>query len=81
MRIDQFLNAVNLVKNRALAQDMIRTKVIYINDIVAKNAKHIAVGDTITMRYLDHTKAYKIIALPQTKHTKKSDQSLYVKLI
>ena len=81
MRIDQFLNATNLVKSRQIAGDMIKTGVVYINNHTAKSSKHIQVGDTIKMVYLDYIKEYQIIALPTTKHTKKSDQELYVRVI
>ncbi|MBV5334319.1 MAG: RNA-binding S4 domain-containing protein, partial [Sulfuricurvum sp.] len=49
MRIDKFLNAVNLTKRRAVAQDMIGEGVVYINDKAVKPAKNVTVGDIITL--------------------------------
>jgi len=81
MRIDQFLNAVNIVKSRQVAKDMCEHKTIFINDVVAKGSKTIQEGDVIKMVYLEYEKSYKILSLPATKHTKKSEQDLYVKEI
>ncbi|MDD4885248.1 S4 domain-containing protein, partial [Sulfuricurvum sp.] len=47
MRIDKFLNAVNLTKRRAVAQDMIGECVVYINDKAVKASKNVAIGDII----------------------------------
>ena len=41
MRIDKFLNAVNITKRRAIAEDMLKQKVVYINNIQVKKAKEL----------------------------------------
>lgn len=79
MRIDKFLNAVNLTKRRAVAQDMIAEGVVYINGKAVKPAKNVAVGDIITLVYLDKQMRYEVLALPTVKSTPKSAQNLYVK--
>ena len=79
MRIDQFLNAINIVKSRSVAKDMIDNKVIFINDKVAKGSKEVQEGDIIKIQYLEDTKSYKIIQIPSAKTTKKSDQDKYIK--
>jgi ribosomal 50S subunit-recycling heat shock protein len=79
MRIDQFLNAINIVKSRSVAKDMIDNKVIFINDKVAKGSKEVQEGDIIKIQYLEDTKSYKIIQIPSSKTTKKSDQDKYIK--
>ncbi|HZF71358.1 RNA-binding S4 domain-containing protein [Sulfuricurvum sp.] len=79
MRIDKFLNAVNLTKRRAVAQDMIGEGVVYINDKAVKPAKNVAVGDIITLVYLDKQMRYEVLAIPTIKSTPKSQQNLYVK--
>lgn len=81
MRIDQFINAVNIVKSRKIAKDMIEHKTIFINDNLAKGSKTVQVGEIIKIVYLDYEKKYEILKLPTTRHTKKSDQDLYVKEI
>jgi ribosome-associated heat shock protein Hsp15 len=79
LRIDKFLNAVNLTKRRAVAQDMIGEGVVYINDKSVKPAKNVAVGDIITLVYLEKQMRYEVLAIPSIKSTPKSQQNLYVK--
>lgn len=79
MRIDKFLNAVNLTKRRAVAQDMIEEGVVYINDKAVKASKNVAVGDIITLVYLEKRMRYEVLAIPTVKSTPKLAQNLYVK--
>jgi ribosomal 50S subunit-recycling heat shock protein len=79
LRIDKFLNAVNLTKRRAVAQDMISEGVVYINDKAVKPSKNVAVGDIITLVYLEKQMRYEVLAIPTIKSTPKSQQHLYVK--
>ncbi len=81
VRIDKFLNSVNLTKRRSIAQDMLAEGVVYINDKQVKPAKNIAIGDIITLVYLNSTKKYEVLAIPTLKSTPKADQHLYVKEI
>ena len=81
MRIDKFINAVNLTKRRSIAQDMLKSGVVKINGIVVKPSKNVAVGDTITLVYLNGERHYKVLELPATKSTPKSEQEKYVKPI
>jgi ribosomal 50S subunit-recycling heat shock protein len=79
MRIDKFLNAVNITKRRSIAQDMLANRVVEINGIVVKPSKNVAVGDTITINYLESSKRYEVLQLPTTKSTPKSLQNEYIK--
>lgn len=79
MRIDKFLNAVNLTKRRAVAQDMIEEDVVLLNDKKVKAAKNVAVGDIITLVYLAKTLRYEVLLLPTLKSTPKAQQHLYIK--
>ena len=79
MRIDKFLNSVNITKRRPVAQDMISNGVVLINDVVVKASKNVAVGDVVTINYLSSTKKYEVLALPTTKSTPKSLQDQYIK--
>lgn len=79
MRIDKFLNAVNLTKRRAVAQDMIEEGVVYINGKAVKASKNVTVGDIITLVYLEKQMRYEVLAIPTVKSTPKSAQNLYVK--
>lgn len=79
MRIDKFLNSVNITKRRSISQDMINNKVILVNGVVVKASKNIAVGDTITINYLEYSKHYEILQIPTVKSTPKSLQHEYIK--
>ena len=81
MRVDQFLNTVNIVKSRQIAKDMCEHKAILINDIIVKGSKTLKEGDVIKIVYLEYTKSYKVLLIPTTKNTKKSEQNLYIKEI
>jgi ribosomal 50S subunit-recycling heat shock protein len=78
MRVDQFLNTVNIVKSRSIAKDMVDNKVIFINDKVAKGSKEVKLEDIIKIQYLEDVKKYKIIQVPTAKTTKKSEQDKYI---
>lgn len=78
MRIDKFLNAVNITKRRAVAEDMLAHKVVFIFGVAVKKAKEVKVGDIIEIRYLEYTDRFKVLQIPTTKSTPKSLQSTYV---
>ena len=78
MRIDKFLNAVNITKRRAVAEDMLAHQVVEINEIVVKKAKEVKVGDIISIKYLEYTDRFKVLQIPTTKSTPKSKQSEYI---
>lgn len=79
MRIDKFLNSVNITKRRSVAQDMISNKVVLINDIVVKASKNVEVGNVITINYIKEAKKYEVLQIPTTKSTPKSLQHEYIK--
>ncbi len=79
MRIDKFLNSVNLTKRRSIAQDMIANGVVSINTKVVKPSKDVAVGDIISIAYLSGEKKYQVLFLPTIKATPKSEQDKYIK--
>ena len=81
MRIDKFLNSVNITKRRSVAQDMISNKVVLINDVIAKASKNVEVGSIITINYLEYVKKYQVLQIPTTKSTPKSLQDEYIKEI
>ncbi|WP_321778375.1 RNA-binding S4 domain-containing protein [Sulfurimonas sp.] len=79
MRIDKFLNSVNITKRRSVAQDMISNKVVLINDKVVKASKNVEVGNIVSINYLNETKKYEVLKIPTTKSTPKSLQGEYIK--
>lgn len=81
MRIDKFLNTTNILKRRALAQDMCESGVVLLNGIPAKSAKEVKVGDEITLRYLEYEKKYLVLAIPTSKNVPKSQSSEYFQIL
>jgi ribosomal 50S subunit-recycling heat shock protein len=79
MRIDKFLNAVNITKRRTVAQDMLASGVVGINGQTVKASKNVAVGDVVSIAYLKGEKRYEVLQIPTTKSTPKSKQDEYVK--
>ena len=81
MRIDKFLNAVNITKRRAVAEDMLAHKVVFINRVAVKKAKEVKVGDIIEIRYLEKSDKFEVLQIPASKSTPKSKMDEYVKVV
>lgn len=79
MRVDKFLNAVNITKRRAISEDMCKSGVVSINGAVVKPAKTLKIGDIITIKFLTREVKYEVLALPTQKNIPKSEQEKYVK--
>lgn len=79
MRIDKFINTVNIVKRRSIAADMIDHGVVYLNGVQAKASKDVKVGDKIEIRYLESVKKYEVLAVPTTKTIPKNATDEYIK--
>ena len=81
MRIDKFLNCVNITKRRAISEDMCKSGVVSINDIIVKPAKVVKIGDIISIKYLKRTLKYEVLEIPAVKTIPKTAQSRYVREI
>lgn len=81
MRVDKFLNTVNITKRRAVSEDMCKNGVVCINGVVVKPAKVVKVGDKITINYLKNSVSYEVLQIPTTKTISKSLQHMYIKEI
>lgn len=81
MRVDKFLNAVNITKRRSISLDMCKNGVIYINGNVSKPSKVVKVGDIISLNLLNEQIKYKVLALPTTKNVAKTKSHEYVEKI
>lgn len=81
MRIDKFLNSVNITKRRAIAEDMLEHKVVFLNGNAVKKAKEVKVGDIIEIKYLENSEKFKILQIPTTKSTPKSKIDEYVQRV
>lgn len=78
MRIDKFLNSVNITKRRSIAEDMLKEGVVFLNGQSVKKSKEIRIGDIIKLQYLDSSEEFKVLQIPKTKSTPKSKQNEYV---
>ncbi|WP_456431955.1 RNA-binding S4 domain-containing protein [Nitratifractor sp.] len=79
MRIDKWLSSVNVVKRRTIAQDMVKSGVVYINGVKAKPSKEVKVGDRIRIEYLKGAREYEVLAIPTTRTIPKSKKEEYVR--
>ena len=79
MRIDKWLSSVNVVKRRTVAQDMVKSGVVFINGIKAKPSREVRVGDIITIEYLSGPKKIEVLKIPTTKTVPKSAKDEYFK--
>lgn len=79
MRIDKFLNTTNILKRRNIAQDMIENGLVNINGVVAKSSKDIKIGDIIEIKFLEYTKKYEILSIPESKNIPKNQKQNYIK--
>jgi len=81
LRVDKFINTVNITKRRTIAEDMCKSGVVYINNKQAKASKDVKVGDVITIKYLEFDKKYEVLQIPTTKTIPKSAKEEYIKEI
>jgi len=81
MRVDKWLSAVNVVKRRTIATDMLKSGVVLVNGMKAKASKNIAIGDKVTIEYLKGAKSYEVLQIPTTKTIPKSQKEEYVRSI
>lgn len=81
MRIDKFINSVNLTKRRAIAQDMIEHDAVLVNGMKVKSSKQIKIGDIIEFVFLDSTEKYEVLQIPTTKSIPKSKKDEFVRQI
>ena len=79
MRIDKFINVVNITKRRAVASDMLKEGVDRLNGVKPKPAKEVKIGDKIDIIYLDEIESFEVLSIPTTKSTPKSKQNEFVK--
>lgn len=79
MRIDKFLNAVNITKKRSIAQDMLTSGVVKIDGTIIKASRNIKIGDVIEIDYLEKPRFYQVLQIPEQKTIKKNESHLYYK--
>jgi len=79
MRVDKWLSAVNVIKRRTIATDMLKSGVVFVNTMKAKASKDLKVGDKVSIEYLKGAKHYEVLQIPRTKTIPKSQKELFVK--
>jgi len=81
MRIDKFLNIVNIVKRRTIANDMLEHGVVFLNASIVKPSKDVKVGDIIEIKYLEYTKKYEVLQIPTAKTISKDKSADFAREI
>ncbi len=81
MRIDKFLNTTNILKRRSVAQDLIKNNLVSINGAVVKQSREVKIGDIVEIKFLEYTKKYKILAIPESKNIPKNAKHNFVEEI
>ena len=79
MRVDKYINSVNITKRRSISEDMCRSGVVFINGKQAKASKDVKIGDIVEIKFLEYTKKYEVLDIPKTKTVPKTMQGEYVK--
>lgn len=78
MRLDLYLKASRLVLRRAVAQSLCEAGLVSVNGLVAKPSRTVHVGDEITLRRHNHLLTLRVLKVPITRQTSRSDAaSLY----
>jgi len=81
MRVDKWLSAVNVVKRRTIATDMLKSGVVFVNGMKAKASKDLKIGDKVTIEYLKGAKHYEVLQIPTTKSIPKSKKEEFVRSV
>jgi ribosomal 50S subunit-recycling heat shock protein len=81
MRLDLFLKASRLCSRRTVAQKICEAGRVSINGSPAKSSHAVKSGDEIVIRGRDKLSSFRVLAIPSTRQTSRSDAStLYEKL-
>ncbi len=66
-RLDKWLWCVRLFKTRALATDACRAGTVLVNDLPAKPARDVHVGEIVTVRQGLITRTMRVVAVPASR--------------
>jgi ribosomal 50S subunit-recycling heat shock protein len=78
MRLDLFLKASRLVLRRTVAQALCDAGMVSVNGQPAKSSRTVHAGDEILLRRRNHLLTLRVVSLPATRQTSRSDAaSLY----
>jgi ribosomal 50S subunit-recycling heat shock protein len=80
MRLDLFLKKTLLVKRRALAQELIKSGMVFLNGNIAKPGKEIKAGDILYLPIRRKRLKLEILEIP-SRPVKKGDELRYYKVL
>jgi ribosomal 50S subunit-recycling heat shock protein len=75
MRLDLFLKASRLVLRRTVAQALCDAGLVSVNGVPAKSSRALRVGDEISLRRRNHLLTVRVLDLPASRQTSRSDAS------
>ena len=64
-----------------MAQDLIKNNLVSINGAVVKSSREVKIGDIVEIKFLEYTKKYKILAIPESKNIPKNAKNNFVEEI
>ena len=73
MRLDQFLKASRLVLRRTVAQELCEAGAVLVNNLPARSARTMRVGDEIQLRRGKRLLTVRVVAVPVTRQTSRSE--------
>jgi ribosomal 50S subunit-recycling heat shock protein len=75
MRLDLFLKASRLSPRRTVAQALCDAGLVSVNGAPAKSSRAVRVRDEISLRRRNHLLNVRVLTLPATRQTSRSDAS------
>ena len=81
MRLDLFLKASRLTLRRTVAQALCDAGAVSVNNIPAKSSRGVHVGDEIALRRRNQLLTVRVLALPATRQTSRSDASTLYEIL
>ncbi len=77
MRLDKFLKVSRLIKRRTVANEVSEMGRVLVNDVVAKPAKILKIGDIIKIEYHNRTVSVRVLIVPEGNVSVQQAPSLY----
>ena len=81
MRLDLYLKASRLCPRRTVAQELCDAGAVLLNGTPAKSARTVRIGDEITLRRRNRLLAVRVLAVPATRQTSRSDATALYEII
>lgn len=81
MRLDQFLRASRLVLRRTVAQELCEAGAVAVNGVPARSSRAVRPGDEIAISRRNRLLNVRVIALPASKQTSRSEASTLYEIL